>query len=374
MKNILFITSTLKRSGPINQLYNLIKYLNKEKYKPYIITLSPECKDSRWADYEALGVKLYPLNYSRKRAYFYAQRAVRILLNQINPSLIHTHGIRADIISAKLKTYIPKISTTHSILQMNYQISYGWLLGKLMFMQHIKAMRKLHMCIGVSEVVSNYLKEKCSMRNVITIQNGIDTDIYYPVSKDAKSILRKELGLPLDELIMVYVGHLSKLKDPMFLIENLIKYKELVNTLHLVLIGNGELYAKCRSRVMGNKYIHLIGRINNVCDYLHASDYFVSVSRLEGLPMAVLEALAAGLPVLLSDIESHKEILRFNGDAGICYDIDNEHSFILSLKKMLNNDRDHMAMAALDIIYENLSAQKMSHNYQTLYNSYNLSK
>src|SRR5690606_9558118 len=102
MKTILYIVSTLKRSGPTNQLFNIIIYLDRSVFEPVLITLSPEPEDSRWQDYQSLGVQMHSLNLSRLGGLFFAKSNLEKLIKKIQPDLIHTQGIRADFLISKL--------------------------------------------------------------------------------------------------------------------------------------------------------------------------------------------------------------------------------------------------------------------------------
>jgi glycosyltransferase involved in cell wall biosynthesis len=367
MKKILYIVSTLKRGGPVNQLFNIIKYLDKEEFKPHLITLSPEPLETRWADYEALGVHLYSLGLSRFQGFVSAKKRIQTLMAKIKPDVIHTQGIRGDIISSRLQTDIQKTATIRNLPQFDYPMTYGYITGRLMCMRHISALKKISFCIGVSEAVTNNLKNKYKIKNVSAIQNGVDTDIYFPSSDNVKRLLREKLNLHITGNIFISSGHLSNRKDPLFLIKMWNKKFGLHNDNHLILIGAGNLLEKCRQETSNCKNIHIIGRVKNVADYLRCSDYFVSVSCAEGLPNAVLEAMACGLPVLLSDIEPHKEILTLASGAGFCYELGNETDFLRLLDKMVNMDKVTMSRNSLEAIMNHFNAQKMSEKYQQIY-------
>lgn len=367
MKKILYIVSTLYRSGPTNQLFNLIKYLDREQFEPYLITLTPEPNDSRWDDYAALGVKLYSLNLSRVKGVLLAKRKVKTFIDKIEPDLIHTQGIRADIISSKLNRTAVKVCTVHNHPQYDYVMNYGKILAKIMLYKHITAFKKLDKCIGVSATVEDNLNQLTDNIKTHSIPNGVDTEFFTPITKSQKQDLRKKLSLPENAVIWIASGHLSPLKDPLFLIENWQEAFPSGSENILIFIGNGSLFNKCRDLVENKPYISLQGRVSNVVEFLQAADYFVSASKSEGLPMAVIEALACGLPALLSDIGPHKEVVSMNDQVGEIFKLGDSNSFISAINSILSKDRDVMSKAAIDLIASKLSAQTMSKSYQGIY-------
>lgn len=75
----------------------------------------------------------------------------------------------------------------------------------------------------------------------------------------------------------------------------------------MVVLGDRPLKSELTEQ--GCAHVNFLGDVNNVSDYLAASDYFISASLSESLPNTVLEVLAVGLPVILSDIDFYKEIV-----------------------------------------------------------------
>jgi glycosyltransferase involved in cell wall biosynthesis len=367
LKKILYIVSTLKRSGPTNALYNLIKHIDYSDFEVYILTLSPEPGDSRRKEFLNLGVHLYSLNLSRIKGLFFAKKHIQSFLAEIKPHLIHTQGIRSDIISANLKMNIPQLSTIRNFPQYDYIMTYGRIIGSMMIFQHINALHKMSACIGVSNAVTENLRNKYNISNVFCIQNGVDTDVFSPQTEFEKENLRQRLHLPLNTKIFISSGHLSELKNPMFLINIWKTYFNENNDAHLIFIGDGKLRKECEREARNFENIHVIGRVNNVVDYLRTSDYFISASYTEGFPNAVLEAMACGLPVLLSNIGPHKEILDTAYNAGFCYELDNKDSFNKSFNELLYSDRTTMSSTALKFVKEKANALIMAKNYQKIY-------
>lgn len=364
---IFYIVSTLKCSGPTNQLYSLIKYLDRSQFEPHLVTLSSEPADSRWKDYEALGVQLHSLNLSRIAGLFLARWRLQSLIEQIVPDLVHTQGIRADMLSAYLPLGIPKICTVRNIPQEDYSMTYGAFRAALMTRRHTSAMRKLSRCVGVSRAVTENLSTAFSVQNSTTIQNGVDTEIYCPASNEQKAAFRNKLVLPKQGKLWLVSGHLSSRKAPLFLIEAW-KQKFTGDPLnHLVFIGDGPLMSQCKAALLGQDNIHILGRVSDVSSYLKACDFFISTSKAEGLPNAVLEAMACGLPVLLSDIGPHKEIWDMSPSIGALFSLGDKEAFNVCINYFARRDYQAMSDAAIRLIDDRLSAQKMSGGYQRLY-------
>jgi len=367
MIRIVYIVSTLERCGPTNQLFYIIKYLDRNKFEPHIITLSPELRNSNWAEFESMGVYMYSLNLSRFKGVLYAKKSLRHLFAKISPNLIHTHLFRADILSSKFKYDYNNIATVRNFPEQDYTSAYGRIIGRIMYMRHIRALKKTVLSVGVSDAVSDNLKNKNKVSDVITIKNGVDTEIYFPPSNSDKKYLREKLKLSVFGNIFISSGTLIVRKDPFFLINAWRKIFALKNDYHLVFIGAGDLYEKCIRATYSCENIHVIGYVDNVIDYLKCGDYYVSASHSEGMPNAVLEAMACGLPVLLSNIDPHKEILACNPGAGFCYELGNEDSFCMYLDKLRDENRNIMAETSTKIIAKYFSAQKMSKMYQREY-------
>lgn len=367
MKKVLYIVSTLKRSGPTSQLYNLVKYLDRGQFEPHILTLSPEPNDSRWKDYEAIGVSLYSLRLSRFLGVFLSGRRLKEVIKRVRPDLLHSQGLRSDMLVASLKIDGPRLITIRNFPQYDYSMTYGRLVGRCMAWLHFKAMRKVELCIGVSRSVSDNLECAFNIVNVETVPNGVDTEMFYPIEADKKSQLRQALGLDLGAEIFISSGHLTIRKDPLFLINFWCRTFPKDLSKRIVFIGSGEQEELCVEASTKAENVFVSGNVVNVSQYLQASDFFVSASRAEGLPNSVLEALACGLPVLLSDIPPHREIIEMAPDIGVLFNLDNPNSFEAALRELLARDRNRMRCAIASLMTERLSARIMSKNYQKLY-------
>jgi len=282
----------------------------------------------------------------------------------MKPDIIHSHGLRPDILSAIfLKKKNNCCCTIHNYAPIEYKMKYGRLLGMIICNIHFWAIKKISYSIACSESIANKLIERGIKTTII--QNGVDTDYFVPSSLKEKICLRKRLSLDRNSVIFISVGSLSSLKNQIFIIKEFMKYNKKFT---LLFIGEGlsrsdlEHYSK---KLKGN--ILFTGNIFNVLDYLKASDYFISASKSEGLPITVLEAASVGLPLLLSKIPPHQEILNKNKSAGNLFEL-RSSSLINAIINLTQEDYSLLSTNARRLVYKNFNAKNMSNQYQGFYN------
>ena len=173
------------------------------------------------------------------------------------------------------------------------------------------AARRSDALVAVSEATADDLRRTLRLRNdeVKVVPNGI------PFRSGTRSKLRDELGISADDLLLVAVGNLYPVKGHAVLLRAL---GELTRSSamagvrwRLALAGRGEeeaaLRALARDEGIADR-VSLLGYRDDVPDILAAADVFVMPSLSEGLPLALVEAMAAGLPVVVSDVGGVPEV------------------------------------------------------------------
>jgi len=312
---ILYITSTLSRTGPTNQLYNLVKYLDRKRFDPHVVTLSEESNQTRIHDFAKLGVSLHSIALSRLKGIILSRKRLGEIIRSVNPDIIHSQGIRADFLSSTLTTLPLRFATQHNYPPYDYPLKFGYFLGKLMAFSHIRILKKIPFVIACSKSIS-LLNNRHDL-SVDFVQNGVDIEEFPPVSSDIEKIkLRKKLSIESDDLVFITVGSLIKRKAVDQLIKAYMAAEIPSKKSKLLILGEGPNRSEYQLLAKHFPNIYFVGQVSNVNDYLSVSDCFVSSSLAEGLPYTVIEAMGTGLPVILSDIGSHKEILEINPLAG----------------------------------------------------------
>jgi glycosyltransferase involved in cell wall biosynthesis len=149
-----------------------------------------------------------------------------------------------------------------------------------------------------------------------TIPNGIDRDRF----ANAPTLIRPQLGLaevPADAPLLLCVGRLERQKNQETLLRAL---PHLPANTHLALVGVGEDEPELRSLTASlniGPRVHFLGRREDVPELMKVSTLYLQPSLWEGFGLAVAEAMAAGLPVVVSNVSGVREVV---GDAGLCVD------------------------------------------------------
>ncbi|WP_161524814.1 glycosyltransferase [Alteribacter lacisalsi] len=362
MYTVLYVVSTLGRSGPTGQLHNLITNLSGH-FRAQVLTLSKEPEDSLIGRFEASGIEVHTLGLSRVESLLSGKKRLGQYITEFQPDAVHTQGIRADSLVASLR--LPNhICTVRNDPHEDYLMKFGPLKGRIMARQHVQAVRRIPHPVACSETLARCFREKDIGLFLSSIQNGVNAALYEVPTDDQRKKARRNLGLPEDAIVFVSVGSLIKRKDPLRLIDAFMEIPGEDRV--LLMVGDGPLRKDCEARSISDNRIVFTGQTSKVAACLTASDVFVSVSLSEGLPNTVLEAMAAGLPVCLSRIGPHEEILRLGPDAGVLVEPGNTGEICRALLE-LEAAKEARAGAPRRLIDVHLSAGRMSERYQTKY-------
>lgn len=351
-----YVVSTLRRSGPSRQLLNLSQKIKEQGDKPYILTLSGESSDSLRSEFVAMGVEVRSLAMGRLKGLFVGRKEVKNWIHEARIDVVHTQGIRADSVVAPLG--LPHVATLRNYPYDDYPPLYGRVRGWCMAKWHLSVLRKVSRPVVVSRGVAGML---CRIgMDIDVVQNGVDV-VYFgiPVSKRRS---KEAVGYLGERPLVLATGHLIERKDP----ETAIRAITSLGDFDLVLLGDGDLRSGLERRWGAHKRVRFEGRVEDVRQWLQAADVFVSPSRSEGLPNAVMEAMACGLPCVLSDIPPHQELLEREPAAGELFDPGDADMMADAVRRVLAH-KDAASVAARKNAVEWFSAEVMARSYRKLY-------
>jgi glycosyltransferase involved in cell wall biosynthesis len=243
---------------------------------------------------EEAGVRVHELEIPAK-AFLRERKLVRRLLTQIRPHVVHTHGYRPDVLHATTarKLAIPTVTTEHGSSKLGGKtIVYEWL--------QRASFRRFQAVVAVSSPIAERLvTEGVPGSRVHLIPNGWAGGVDFL----DRSVARRNLGLPEDCLVVGYVGRLIPAKGPDVFVDAILRLDDL--PICAAIIGEGTERARIEAtvRTAGKKErIFLVGHVDNAAPLFKAFDLFVLSSRTEGTPITLFEALAAGVPVVVTSV------------------------------------------------------------------------
>jgi glycosyltransferase involved in cell wall biosynthesis len=208
---------------------------------------------------------------------------------------------------------------------------------------------------------------------LLWMPNPVDSGDFCPCGEGTRSDLRADLGLPGEAFVIVYVGRLSPEKELPSLVGAFARIARGHPEAILALVGDGPSRAVLAARVAE---LRLEGRVRfagmvgaaSVVKWLQASDVFALVSSLEGFPCSLIEAMATGLPSIVSDIPANTQLIE-DGTHGLAVPLRNEESIAAGMLRLLGDRglRTRLGMSARSLILENYSSEKVAERYEALF-------
>lgn len=219
----------------------------------------------------------------------------------------------------------------------------------------------------VRDEVAEIIRNK---KPVISIKNGIDLSVF---NKDIEyPEIRNELGIKKDDIVITNVAALDVRKGQEYLIHATEELRKKY-PIHVLLVGegnNGEKLKRLVKEKGAEDYIHFLGRRSDVNCILANSDIFVLPSLHEGLPNALLEAMAMGLPCIATDVGGVRQLID-GDDKGMVIKVRSVEDIKFAVIKIIVDSTYAMKIgnAAYKKINISFSQQNVATELESIYNS-----
>ncbi|MBL0357656.1 MAG: glycosyltransferase [Chitinophagaceae bacterium] len=347
-KTILHIIDNLGRGGAETMLVTVVKQL--PEYNNIIVTLSSENEFGK----EVEGQDVFCLNMHSPLQVPFAAIRLRKIIKENNVSIVHSHLFWSTIVARLgVPKNTPLITTIHAFVASSIEYK-PW---------HMKLIEKYTYKIRKSKIVAvakGALEEYFSFINVTPhnachLYTFVDTSVFKGASEKTSS----------ETFRLVTVGNLKEQKDHRFLLE---AFKELKDeNIHLDIYGKGPLQGELQQTIDQHQLnVTLKGQVTDIQEQIGRYDLFVMSSLYEGFALSVLEAMALGMPTLLTDIASFKEQCD---DTAAYYKLGSKNDFVIQLLALKNN-RQQLAFLSRNCrkrALENYTLQKHLQGLKTIY-------
>lgn len=359
--------SGLALSGSERILVSVLPYLkNIEGAMPFLCTLNTYRDSPLVDDFAKTGIPRFDLDAKRLIDPGSWRRFIT-LLHEEKIDIIHAQDQYTNLFGAMAFwfTKIPVVMTRHVMQEPT-----DTLRESIRARMTLWALRSSsHKMIAVSEAVRLKLASQTGspLSKIDTIYNGIDVGKF--VVHDQRDVLRRKLGWGLDQAIVIMVAVLRRGKGHEVLFDAIPRLKSAVPRVRIKLIGDGELNMPLREQAARfGETVEFLGQRIDVPELLAASDVLVLPSWSEALPTVLIEAGAASLPVVATNVGGTDEIVN-DGETGYLVPPGNSVLLADQLIKILENPERarRMGQCARERVQRLFSLERQAHSMFALY-------
>jgi glycosyltransferase involved in cell wall biosynthesis len=308
--NVLFVMMYLNRGGSEGLVHNLALKLDRNLFNPSIAYFF---EDGVFKEFSKDGVPLYHVP-KIERFDISTMQGVGEIIRKNNIHIVNAHHFMPMVYSfygCKIKNNCRLIYTEHAKSEVE-KVPWRWKkIGSYL-------LNRSDAAVGVTGEVSEAIHDKFKLHSskVFTIKNGVDLSAYR--GSNNRKVLRKKLGIEEDDKVIGIVANLKRIKNHIFLLKAFDELVKSYKKVKLLLIGQGfendtenteaELQGFVNEKGLGKKVL-LLGYRPDIPSLLNIMDIFCLTSFNEGLPISLIEAMAAGLPVVGTDVEGIRDTI-----------------------------------------------------------------
>jgi glycosyltransferase involved in cell wall biosynthesis len=374
MKILFASSSSGSRGGGETFLVYLGEALAKRGHEVMLWTSShPRMDDiaARFAPFGSVHRTEYTNTYDRPR------RSLSALLDRdtpprvatewaaLKPDLIHINKQNLedglDLMAAIRRTTTPTVCTVHMTQSAAYLGARAAWLRDWVSRRCLRGYRGTY--VAVSEPRKADMEKFMGAGiNVVAIPNGVP--IPSPIPPDERDRCRAEIGLTASDLAVLAVGRMTAQKRPFLFLDTAARIAARVSNAKFFWVGDGELTEEWKQRASAlglDSRARALGWRNDAAKLLQCGDLFLHTAGYEGLSLAILEAMAAGVPCAITE-ELHGEMPFLDEGNSICVKGD---AWIDLLQN--RDDLNQRAKAARALAVERFSIDAMADAYERLY-------
>jgi glycosyltransferase involved in cell wall biosynthesis len=363
---VLHVITSLDRGGAENHVLALISHADRQQFEFEAAVLRGD--GELVPRLRELGVDVHLLR-ARSRFDLSALRRLTAVLRRGGFDIVHSHLFRADIYAALAVTRLGRerpllISTRHN--------DDRFFLNPFVGLAHYAVSTQQDLIIAISNHIAHFtiargVRYPSRVRRVYHGHEAIDTR---DLERDALR-LRREIGVNDSDFLVGNVGRLAVQKGQRHLIGAMPMLLDRVPQAHLVIAGRGDLedYLRELADELGvSERVHVLGPRPDIPTLMHALDAFAMPSIWEGFGLVLLEAMAAGLPIVGSRVATIPEVV-IDGETGLLVQPGDALALAEALARLAIEPElaRRLGQAGLQRLRQHFSVEKMVGDTELLY-------
>ena len=361
-KRILHVIDSFDLGGAQEALVNLVACADREKFSPEVATMHG--RGVYWEKFRALGIPAHSLS-PHKFVPLYFWNLPRLLLTG-EFDIVHCHLIASNLVAKPLAALLGvPVRFNHDQANDEYRHRQKLRLALDKFANRFST----HICAVSASIVEFLVKHENVPREKISlVHNAIDLRRFTP-APERRAELRREWHLPPDAPVIAGIGRLNYQKNfPLFLAIAADIARSHPTTI-FVIAGTGPEERALRESAGAN--VRFLGFVADTARLYDAVDFLLMPSRFEGLPMALLEAMAMRVPVVASRLDGIAEVIA-DGVEGLLATPTAKDEFVTHLITLLDDPKRaaDLAERAFEKVTAHFSAERMAREVEALYARY----
>ncbi|WP_197444005.1 glycosyltransferase [Maioricimonas rarisocia] len=367
---VAYMVRTFNVGGLERCIARLANYLDRERFEPMVICLRKSGSAADWLERD--DVPILELNQRDGNDPFALRRLAQMLREQ-RVDIVHSHNWGTLVETAIARSWADVPAHVHTEHGQGLHAEQKGLKKKLRTTVERWAFDRASQIVICAESVRPLIHRRNGFpkERMLFIPNGVEDPAQVPVAVPPAE-LRQQLGIPADAIVVGSLGRLAEVKGFATAVEAVAMLREREQNVHLVLVGDGPEEQNLRS-LAGQlgiaAYVHLPGRQSQVADWLRMFDVYVNSSRSEAMSMGILEAMAAGIPILATDVGDNRLLVDGAPACGLVTPAGNASSMAAQLERFVNDSplRASFGVAGRDRYLQHYSIATMASQHAELY-------
>lgn len=322
-----------------------------------LTTFMAQVRKSPTSKFQRIGNKLLP-----------ALKELRSLQRNNPTMIIHAHGYKEILVATlfKLLFRTPVIVTQHGFTNRNFKSKvYNWIDKACCRWGGVDTL------IAVSEQsAAIYQQFGVADNKIIVLHNGIASGEKLN-SASLKKAFTSQQGIPADNQLILFAGRLSAEKDPILFVKAIAAMRRNNSQITGIIAGDGPLSSQVRDTIRTlhlESHVKCLGFVSNIDQLIPAASILMLTSQSEGIPMVMLEAMAAGTPVVAAAVGGIPTVMT-SGYNGVLVDSRQPEDFAAKALELLANEETRLQLIrnGITTIHEGYSLKSQQATYHSIY-------